>query len=318
MLDPFGDFETAGYLRNVRQDKDPSDIKHFEHNLFRANLDAALAHLASRRELTYQDFLAVHRILFSDYYPWAGEDRTVTMPNNTVRKGEVVFASPQELRLAVEFGLRIAQDPATMTKKPGEAMGFFAYGHPFLDGNGRTMFLVHMELCHRAGFSLAWGNTKKDDYLNALTQEIDTPGKGLLDAYLLQFKDKQLDRGSWGIGILAVKGLDGLDEGNQIDRDLSDPSVAEQYRKANEKHSYAYIAMQTLAQQWRAVPGRYQCTGGVVALSETEVVQDAGRGQYVVWDRRKLQDSNLEVGKKLTILESGKVVGRPAPDDLDR
>ncbi len=75
MFDPFRDFDAAGYLRNVRRDKDKSTIKHFEHNLFRANFDQALVHLASCNVITYDDFLAVHRILFADYYPWAGQDR---------------------------------------------------------------------------------------------------------------------------------------------------------------------------------------------------------------------------------------------------
>ena len=81
VFDPFSDFETAGYLRNVRKDKDEDVIKHFEHNLFRANLDSALVYLASRKVLAYRDFLEVHRILFSDYYPWAGQDRATTTPN---------------------------------------------------------------------------------------------------------------------------------------------------------------------------------------------------------------------------------------------
>ena len=32
MFDPFHDFNTAGYLRNVRRDKAEETIKHFEHN----------------------------------------------------------------------------------------------------------------------------------------------------------------------------------------------------------------------------------------------------------------------------------------------
>jgi cell filamentation protein len=94
MFDPFGNFDTAGYLHNVRQDKDQSVIKQFEHVLFRSNLDTALAYLAAREKLSYQDFLVVHRILFSDYYPWAGQDRATTMPNSAVKKGDILFSHP--------------------------------------------------------------------------------------------------------------------------------------------------------------------------------------------------------------------------------
>jgi cell filamentation protein len=48
-----------------------------------------------------------------------------------------------------------------MRQKPGEVMGYLAHGHPFLDGNGRTIMLVHAELARRAGFGIDWGSTGK-------------------------------------------------------------------------------------------------------------------------------------------------------------
>lgn len=311
MFNPFNDFESAGYLRNKYQEKDARIIKRIEHEIFVRQMPNVIQYLSEKTRIDYEDFLAVHRILFSEFYPWAGQDRAITMPNSAVKKGDVLFSHPQASRLAVEHGLRIGQDETVMNQKPGEVMGLFAYGHPFLDGNGRTMLLVHMELCHRAGFSLAWQNTKKADYLDALTEEINRPGKGVLDFYLLQFKEPQLNRGAWGVKILALKGLDGLDEANQVDGDLTDPAVAEKYKKLEEKRGYAYASAQSLAQQWNAALCKHQCAGKIVALSEAEVIQEAGRGRHVVWDRRKLQDNNLEVGKKVTIYESGKVIHPP-------
>ncbi|CDQ10441.1 Cell filamentation protein [Acidithiobacillus ferrivorans] len=242
MFDPFHDFDTAGYLRNVRRDNDEATIKHFEHNLFRANFDQALAHLASCDVITYDHFLflQVHSILFADYYPWAGQDRATILANSAVSKGNVMFSHPLSARLAIEYGLCLGQDKAVMTQKPGEVIGNFAFGHPFLDGNGRTMLLLHMELCYRAGFSIAWQDTNKDDYLNALSREIETPGKGILDAYLLQFKGPQLQRGSWGNSILLIKGLDGIDEINLVEGNLSDPAVAEKYRRYEAQRGYSY------------------------------------------------------------------------------
>ena len=61
MFDPFNDFEVAGYLRNVRKDKNETKIKHFEHDLFRANLDKALAYLSAKKVLSYPDFQFVGR-----------------------------------------------------------------------------------------------------------------------------------------------------------------------------------------------------------------------------------------------------------------
>jgi cell filamentation protein len=188
MFDPFNDFATAGYLRNVRGDKAEEDIKSFEHNLFRANMPDALEFLSVKKTLTYPDFLEVHRILFSAYYPWAGQDRTTTMPASAVSKGSIFFSHPNDVKRAVDAGLRLGQSKEEMNKKPGEVMGLFAYGHPFLDGNGRTMLIVHSELCYRAGFSIDWSKTFKTDYLNALSGEIKNPGHGVLDSYLLPLR----------------------------------------------------------------------------------------------------------------------------------
>ena len=102
------------------------------------------------------------------------------------------------------------------------------------------MLLVHLELTYRAGFSISWANTDKTGYLKVLSDEIESPGKGILDAYLLKFKGSRLDRDKWGHNVMAVKGLDGLDEGNRDDGDLSDPDVVRRYQEFEQKRGYSY------------------------------------------------------------------------------
>lgn len=68
MFDPFGDFATKGYLRNFDKEKDLEIVKTAEHELFRAQLPAALNFLAKRKRIEYADFLEVHRILFEGLY----------------------------------------------------------------------------------------------------------------------------------------------------------------------------------------------------------------------------------------------------------
>jgi len=254
MFDPFRDFEKNGYLRNIRKDKDEDVVKRFEHNLFRAHLAEALNFLASLRVISYKDFLQVHQILFSSYYPWAGQDRSVTMPDRAVTKGDVMFCHPFDSKRAVEAGLALGQKKSEMSKRPGEVMGLFAYGHPFLDGNGRTILLVHLELSYRAGFSISWADTKKSDYLKALSQEINTPGKGLLDSYLTQFKTSRAERSEWGKSLFSMRGLDGLDDGNQIGGDLSDPMVVKKYREFENRRNYTYQVSSEICENCSATP----------------------------------------------------------------
>ena len=91
-FDPFNDFETRGYLRNVFGEKDPNIIKHLEHSSFVAGISETFKYLGSIRDLSYRDVLHTHKLLFGDVYPWAAQDRAVTAPNIAVSKGRVLFA----------------------------------------------------------------------------------------------------------------------------------------------------------------------------------------------------------------------------------
>jgi len=245
-FDPFDDFEERGYLRNLFGEKDPEIVRHLEHSSFVAGVDQAFAKLVQREHLTYGDVLDTHKTLFGDMYPWAGQDRAQTTPDRAVSKGSVIFAHPDDAKRAVEHALQMGQDKATMTAKPGEVMGYLAFGHPFLDGNGRTIMVVHAELAQRAGLSIDWAATNKADYLTALTREIDSPGKGHLDAYLKPFMRPGVGHDRLASHIASTQGLKGdtrqpLDANEVLGR-FSDPAVQARYalqeqRRAQPSHS---------------------------------------------------------------------------------
>lgn len=235
MFDPFRDFAQVGYLRNRYGEKDPGIVQELEHQLFRAGLDEAIAYLAECAIISYQDFLKVHHILFQAFYPWAGQDRATTAPDIAVTKAGTWFSHPLDARRAVEEGLRVGRDKRQLRRRPGEVMGLFAYGHPFLDGNGRTMLVVHSELCHRAGFCIEWHRTGKAEYLAALSEEIASPGRGILDGYLLPFAGDAQERHLWGGMIGSLAGLDGLGAEDTIAGEYSDAGVSQQYREFEQR-----------------------------------------------------------------------------------
>lgn len=57
MFDPFGDFETAGYLRNTLQLKDPVEVKESEHLSFELSMEDALGYLAKKKPIDYLSVL---------------------------------------------------------------------------------------------------------------------------------------------------------------------------------------------------------------------------------------------------------------------
>ena len=237
-FDPFGDFETQGYLRNLAKEKDPEIVRRLEHTAFTTGIDAAFEYLAKVEHLSYPDVIETHRILFDAVYPWAGQDRLKTAPDLAISKGNVLFARPEDIRRAVEFALTHGQDKKAMAAKPGEIMGYFAYGHPFLDGNGRTIMVVHGVLAQRAGFSIDWAATGKTDYLATLTQELDDPGEGHLDAYLKPFIREALSDDRLAEEIVQTPGLDGSDEQNEVLGKTSDPALKARYEQQKMKRRH--------------------------------------------------------------------------------
>jgi len=210
MFDPFGDFEAAGYLRNVLALKDPGEIAAAQHNFFLAGLDEAVRFLSRRKILTYLDFCEVHRLLFGGFYPWAGQDRQSLGVGEFISKGQrVQFERSSMAQAAIELGLRMGNNPKAIAERPGHVMGLFAWGHPFLDGNGRTMTVVHAELLHRAGFVIDWTRTRKNEYLEVLTHELDEPRPGHLDAYLQPLLVPSNPRIPWVDQLRTMPGLDG-------------------------------------------------------------------------------------------------------------
>lgn len=236
MFDPFGDFETKGYLQNYEGIKDFRELKIIEHTFFEANLEDAFDYLGKVKDpLKYEHFLKVHQILFSDFYPWAGKDRHQLGVANLVDKGNIQFEEAPLVQRAVEWGLAIGNDPTKMKAQPGVVMGIFAWGHPFLEGNGRTMLLVHTELCARANFSIDWPNSPKNDYLQKLTDELRKPDKGVLDSYLKPLIKKLPARKYWVDQIKSIPGIDGANtEDENMAYAADDPLARKRYEEATE------------------------------------------------------------------------------------
>ncbi len=233
-FDPFNDFETRGYLRNFVGEKDLESVKRLEHRSFLAKLDQAFNNLRQIDCLAYRDVLDTHKMLFEAVYPWAGQDRGQTTPEIAVSKGTVLFAHPHDAKIAVDHALRMGQDKPLMAAKSGEVMGYLAYGHPFLDGNGRTIMVVHTVLAERAGISVNWAATGKAEYLTALTRELDSPGKGWLDAYLKPFVGEAIGWERLASHVALTPGLAGNPQetlaANEILGKFSDPVLQARYR----------------------------------------------------------------------------------------
>ena len=144
-----------------------------------------------------------------------------------------------------------------MRNRPGFIMGMFAYGHPFLDGNGRTMLLIHAELCFRANMSVNWMRTDKQSYLDALTKEIESPNDGHLDVYLKPFIEKKIPRENWLRSVSSLKGLDGIDVQPDASSGYTDPNTEKEYLAFERRRGYRFGTNQQVKSVFDASLGEF-------------------------------------------------------------
>lgn len=132
--------EGTTVLKNIPGFKDNEELQSHE----RKNSASKLVDLCRNPidgEFDYDHLMHIHKYLFSDIYPWAGEIRTVGMSKNSTD-----FCPPEYIKNYLISTLDSAKEEIkNITNKP-ELSKFLAvlfynliYIHPFREGNGRTI-----------------------------------------------------------------------------------------------------------------------------------------------------------------------------------
>ena len=113
---------------------------------------------------------AIHRQIFQDVYPWAGEIRTVD-----IAKGNTIFLSHHKIKTAFEKLAGTLKNENYLTGLPpdkfaarlGDYFGKINVAHPFREGNGRTQRVFIQQLAQHAGYDLQWQSVGNDAMKNA-------------------------------------------------------------------------------------------------------------------------------------------------------
>lgn len=144
-------------------ERDYSSIRQVE--LYKKGItgDFSLKHLCS-----------IHRQLFQDIYPWAGEIRTVDISKGTifclVQFIEEQFAFLYR-KLKKENFLKDITDQKEMAEKLAYYLGEINMIHPFREGNGRTQRIYMEQLCMNNGrFEIDFTEVSKDEMIAASVQ----------------------------------------------------------------------------------------------------------------------------------------------------
>ena len=139
---------------------------------------------------------AIHRFMFQDIYPWAGDCRKVD-----IAKNETIFLAHQEIEPAFhDMWLRLKQrdflsdlngDLKGFAAEAGVALGRINHIHPFREGNGRTQREYLDGLARRARFVLEWGGVSKLAMKDACVDAVTDPECKAL-AKLIRLSAKKL------------------------------------------------------------------------------------------------------------------------------
>lgn len=134
--------------------------------------------------LSYRHYLAVHRHLFQDVYPWAGKIRTVRIfkdrsafcyPEHIDREMRRLFAG-----LAKQKYLR-GLNARTFAGKAAHFLAELNAIHPFREGNGRTQLSFLVILADRAGHRLTRQRFTPEATLSGMIASFDGNEKPLAD-----------------------------------------------------------------------------------------------------------------------------------------
>ena len=158
-MDPYV-YPGTNVLRNLRDLRDLNTLAAFEADATGWRI-RQLEHEPTRGKLNLAHLKAIHRHIFQDVYPWAGEFRTV----NISRSNQPWFARPEYILPSLDTVFSgLAKDNAFDGKvqqtqfcaRAAYYMGELNAIHPFRDGNGRTQREFIRQLALKHGYSLNW------------------------------------------------------------------------------------------------------------------------------------------------------------------
>lgn len=136
-------------LRNVPGIRDLAALERYERRVVTARLEQGVP--TGRFDLAH--LKAIHRHLFQDLYPWAGEVRTVQ-----ISKGNCAFMPTRFVETGMEDvharlqgrGFLRGMNRSEFLGDLANIIGDVNHVHPFREGNGRTQMQYLKQLCEQA------------------------------------------------------------------------------------------------------------------------------------------------------------------------
>ena len=156
-------------LRNLLDIRDGELLEEVELALFLTRAEEPLP----PGSFDVEHLLAVHRFLFQDVYPWAGQIRTIR-----IGKQNNWFCYPEYIASELDRAFAELGDPEALRSMPRRQFSshvahFIAElnaVHPFREGNGRTQLTFLVMLAEHAGYGFDTAKLDRDRVLGAMIE----------------------------------------------------------------------------------------------------------------------------------------------------
>lgn len=168
-------YQDSDVLKNKLNIRNKGELKAAEEE-FTAVKQLVLLQDPVKGYFTKTHLLRIHRFLFEDVYPFAGQIR-----REQISKGDTMFYPPDTIdRELNRVFAAIHENKLLKEKKASEQIQNLSWTmaelniiHPFREGNGRSIRELIRCMALVYGIHLNWGNTDRDTLIDAAIASVD-------------------------------------------------------------------------------------------------------------------------------------------------
>lgn len=168
-------YQDSDVLKNKLNIRNKDELKAAEEE-FTAVKQLVLLQDPVKGYFTKTHLLRIHRFLFEDVYPFAGQIR-----REQISKGDTMFYPPDTIdRELNRVFAAIHENKLLKEKKASEQIQNLSWTmaelniiHPFREGNGRSIRELIRCMALVYGIHLNWGNTDRDTLIDAAIASVD-------------------------------------------------------------------------------------------------------------------------------------------------
>lgn len=168
-------YPDSDVLKNRLNIRNKEELKRAEEE-FTAVKQLVLLQAPLKGRFTKTHLLRIHRFLFEDIYPFAGQLR-----REQISKDDTLFYPPAMIdcelyRVFDEIhtnGMLLSQDREQQLLNLSHVMAELNIIQPFREGNGRAIRELIRCMALKYGLYLNWGNTDRETLINATIASVD-------------------------------------------------------------------------------------------------------------------------------------------------